>query len=363
MAVCAVSCSFDDRGLDSRLDAVKARIEALQSRIDEANGQVESLGLLTSGNVVTSVEKNSDGSYVLTYLDSKNESKTMVLAAMDQMINVPVIGVRKDENGLYYWTVTTGGETTDITVDGKPVPAAGKTPVISVDEQGFWTVDGERILNENGAPVEAKDGNSAIFKSIAMDADGNLSVTLGNGTALTIPVQNSLNLSVSSALNLTISNLGQVLKIGYSVTGSKAEGAIVAIAEAKSVTASLDKTAKEVSVSFGSTFESGHLILMATDLDKVTVLRPIFFDKAKETKILISTAEDLMNFAKGVNAQDGTENMEVYLEKDIDMSSVSNWTPYRKRNFLGHGGKRCCIQGYFLWQEPHCQGIEDGRAC
>ena len=147
MAVCAVSCSFDDSGLDSRLDAVKERIEALQSRIDEANGQVESLGLLTSGNVVTSVEKNSDGSYVLTYLDSKNESKTMVLAAMDQMINVPVIGVRKDENGLYYWTVTTGGETTDITVDGKSVPVAGKTPVISVDEQGFWTVDGERILN------------------------------------------------------------------------------------------------------------------------------------------------------------------------------------------------------------------------
>lgn len=339
MAVCAVSCSFDESGLDSRLDAVKERIEALQSRIDEANSQVESLGLLTSGNVVTSVEKNSDGSYVLTYLDSKNESKTMVIAAMDQMINVPVIGVRKDENGLYYWTVTTGGETKDITVDGKPVPAAGKTPVISVDEQGFWTVDGERILNENGVPVEAKDGNTAIFKSIATDADGNLSVTLGNGTSLTIPVQNSLNLSVSSALNLTISNLGQVLKIGYDVTGSKAESAIVAIAEAKSVTASLDKTSKEVSVSFGSTFESGHLILMATDLDKVTVLRPVFFDKAKETKILINTAEDLMNFAKGVNAQDGTESMDVYLEKDIDMSSVKDWTPIGNATFVNASNK------------------------
>ena len=357
-AVCAVSCSFDDSGLDSRLDAVKERIEALQSRIDEANGQVESLGLLTSGNVVTSVEKNSDGSYVLTYLDSKNESKTMVLAAMDQMINVPVIGVRKDENGLYYWTVTTGGETTDITVDGKPVPAAGKTPVISVDEQGFWTVDGERILNENGAPVEAKDGNSAIFKSIATDADGNLSVTLGNGTALTIPVQNSLNLSVSSALNLTISNLGQALKIGYDVTGSKADGAIVAIAEAKSVTASLDKKAKEVSVSFGSTFESGHLILMATDLDKVTVLRPIFFDKAKETKILISTAEDLMNFAKGVNAQDGTENMEVYLEKDIDMSSVSNWTPIGNGTFSGTAVSGAAFKGTFYGKNHTIKGLK-----
>ena len=358
MAVCAVSCSFDESGLDSRLDAVKERIEALQSRIDEANGQVESLGLLTSGNVVTSVEKNSDGSYVLTYLDSKNESKTMVIAAMDQMINVPVIGVRKEENGLYYWTVTTGGETTDITVDGKPVPAAGKTPVISVDAQGFWTVDGERILNENGVPVEAKDGNTAIFKSIATDADGNLSVTLGNGTSLTIPVQNSLNLSVSSALNLTISNLGQVLKIGYDVTGSKAEGAIVAIAEAKSVTASLDKTAKEVSVSFGSTFESGHLILMATDLDKVTVLRPIFFDKAKETKILINTAEDLMNFAKGVNAQDGTESMDVYLEKDIDMSSVSNWTPIGNGTFSGTAVSGAAFKGTFYGKNHTIKGLK-----
>ena len=358
MAVCAVSCSFDESGLDNRLEAVKERIEALQSRIDEANSQVESLGLLTSGNVVTSVDKNSDGSYVLTYLDSNNESKTMVIAAMDQMINVPVIGVRKDDNGLYYWTVTVGGETKDIIVDGKPVPAAGKTPVISVDEQGYWTVNGERILNENGVPVEAKDGNTAIFKSISTDADGNLSVALGNGTMLTIPVQNSLNLSVSSALNLTISNLAQTLKIGYDVTGSKAEGAIVAIAEAKSVTASLDKTAKEVSVSFGSTFESGHLILMATDLDKVTVLRPIFFDKAKETKILISTADDLMNFAKCVNAQDGTENMDVYLEKDIDMSSVSNWTPIGNGTFSGTAVSGAAFKGTFYGKNHTIKGLK-----
>lgn len=358
MAVCAVSCSFDESGLDNRLEAVKERIEALQSSIDEANSQVESLGLLTSGNVVTSVDKNSDGSYVLTYLDSNNESKTMVIAAIDQMINVPVIGVRKDDNGLYYWTVTVGGETKDIIVDGKPVPAAGKTPVISVDEQGYWTVNGERILNENGVPVEAKDGNTAIFKSIATDADGNLSVALGNGTMLTIPVQNSLNLSVSSALNLTISNLAQTLKIGYDVTGSKAEGAIVAIAEAKSVTASLDKTAKEVSVSFGSTFESGHLILMATDLDKVTVLRPIFFDKAKETKILISTADDLMNFAKCVNAQDGTENMDVYLEKDIDMSSVSNWTPIGNGTFSGTAVSGAAFKGTFYGKNHTIKGLK-----
>ena len=318
MALAFTGCGFDEDPLQNRLDDIKNRITALQSRIDEANQQVESLGLLTSGNVVTSIDKNSDGSYVLTYLDSKNEEKTMVVAATDQRLNVPVVGVRKDENGLYYWTVTVGDETKDITVDGQSVPAAGKTPVISTDEQGYWTVNGERILDSAGNPIEAADGSASIFKSVAKDAEGNLSVTLGDGTQITIPVQNSLNLSLSSSLNLTIANLGQELKIGYDVTGSKADGAIVAIAEAKSVKATLDKTAKEVSVRFGSDFTSGHLIMMATDLNKVTVLRPVFFNKAKDTKILISTADDLAAFAQGVNAQDGTENMDAYLEKDIE---------------------------------------------
>ena len=358
MAVCFAGCSFDDSGLDSRLDAVKNRIAALQSRIDEANRQVESLGLLTSGNVVTSIDMNSDGSYVLTYLDSKNEKKTMVIAAMDQMINVPVIGVRKDDNGLYYWTVTAGGETRDITVDGQPVPAAGKTPVISADAQGYWTVDGNRILDGNGNPVEANDGSSSVFRSIAKDADGNLSVTLGNGSTLTIPVQDALNLSLSTSLNLTVSNLGQTVKIGYDVTGSKADEAIVAIAEAKSVTAVLDKTAKEVSVSFGSDFESGHIIMMATDLGNVTVLRPVFFDKARETRISISTADELVKFAKGVNAQDGTENMEVYLDKDIDMSGVKEWTPVGNGTFSGTAVSGAAFKGTFYGQNHTISGLK-----
>ena len=87
-------CGFDEDPLQNRLNDIKNRIAALQSRIDEANKQVETLGLLTSGNVVTSIDKNSDGSYVLTYLDSKNEEKTVVVAAMDQLLNVPVVGVR-----------------------------------------------------------------------------------------------------------------------------------------------------------------------------------------------------------------------------------------------------------------------------
>lgn len=358
LAVAVLSgCGFDDDSLQDRLNAIKDRIAALQSRIDDTNSQIEALGLLTSGNVITSVEKNSDGSYVITYLDSKNEEKTVVVAALDQLINVPVLGVRKDESGLYWWTVTTEGQTRDLTIDGQSVPAAGKTPVISVDAQGYWTVNGERILDAAGNPIEAADGSSAIFKAIGKDNDGNLAMTLGDGSQLTVPVQNSLNLTLSSALNLTVSNLGQTLKIGYDVTGSKADGAIVAIAEAKNVKALLDKEEKAVSVSFGSSFESGHIILMATDLDKATVLRPVFFEKAKETKILISTADELARFAESVNAQDGSENMEVYLEKDIDLAGIS-WTPIGNGTFSGTAVSGAAFKGTFYGQNHTVKGLK-----
>lgn len=237
-----VCCTFDDSSIQSRLDEIKNRIAALQSRIDEANAQVESLGLLTSGNVITSIDKNADGSYVLTYLDAAGEEKTLVAAATDQLINVPVVGVRKDDNGLYYWTVTVGETTTDILVDGNPVPVAGKTPKVSVDAEGYWTVDGERILNAAGNPIEAADGSSTIFKEITKDSDGNLAITLGNGSKVTIPVQNSLNLTLSSSVNITVANLSATQTIGYEVSGSSAENAIVAIAEAKNIKASLTRS-------------------------------------------------------------------------------------------------------------------------
>ncbi len=188
-------------------------------------------------------------------------------------------------------------------------------------------------------------------------AEGNLSITLGDGSQITIPVQNSLNLSLSTSLNLTITNLGQELKIGYDVTGSKADEAIVAIAEAKSVKAKLDKTAKEVSVSFDSDFSSGHLIMMATDLDKATVLRPVFFNKAKETKILISTADELVAFAQNVNAQDGTENMDIYLEKDIDISSIKDWTPIGNGTFSGTAVSGAAFKGTFHGQNHTIKGM------
>lgn len=198
IGVLAAACTFDDSELQGQLDDIKDRIAKLQTRIESVNTQLQALNHITSGNVITAVSKDSDGKYVITYLDSKNNEKTVVIATMDQMINVPVLGVELDtQNNLYYWTVTVEGQTTYLMNEGAKVPVSGYTPKVSVDAEGYWTVNGQRILNADGRPLEANDGESCVFKSVELNDGGDLVITQGNGSVITIPVQDALNLTLS----------------------------------------------------------------------------------------------------------------------------------------------------------------------
>ncbi len=135
-------CSdYDDSQLSGRLDDIKERIAKLQDRIASLNSQLADLSELTSGNVITEMTEDSEGNYIITYKDNKNEEKSIVLATVDQMLNVPLLGIELDpQNNLYYWTVTADGKTSPLLDKaGEKVPVSGYTPEVSVDAEGFWT--------------------------------------------------------------------------------------------------------------------------------------------------------------------------------------------------------------------------------
>ena len=332
----ACACMFDDLELKEQLGDIKDRIEKLQGRIDAMNEQLAAMSYITSGNVITSVTQDSDGKYVITYLDSKNQEKTVVLATMDQMINVPVLGVELDpENNLYYWTVTVDGKTSFLMNNGEKVPVSGYTPIVSVDAEGYWTVNGERLTDANGLPIQANDGESCVFRSVEINENGDLEITQGNGSVITIPVQNVLNLTLSALINTTVVDVTKPMEITYGVTGANAEGAMVAVAEAEGLTAVIDREKKAVTVTFPAEFMSGHLIVLANDFADHTVLRPVFFTKAKSDKIEIRTADELVQFAADVNSMSGAESMKVFLMNDIDMKDVATWTPIGNGKFHG----------------------------
>lgn len=336
MAAITTGCAYDDSELQGRLDGIKDRIEKLKGRIESLNSQLESLSAITSGNVIVDLSRNSDGQWVITYKDSKDGEKTVVIAAYDQMINVPVLGVDLDtELNIYYWTVTVDGQTSFLMKDGAKVPVSGYTPTVSVDGEGYWTVDGVRILDGSGAPVEANDGESCLFKSITTDESGNLVITQGNGEVITLPVQQVLNLTLSSGTDITVMEGVTEMTFTCEATGTNADDAIVAVAEASGVKAVLDRQTGVVTVSIPEGFTSGYVIMVAYDQAEHTVIRPVFYSKAKSSVLEIRTAADLVKFASDVNAQTGVENMKVLLMNDIDMSGITDWVPVGNAVFTG----------------------------
>lgn len=356
----ACACMFDDSELNSQLDDITDRIEKLQGRIDAMNSQLTAMSHITSGNVITSVTQDSEGKYVITYLDSKNQEKTVVLATMDQMINVPQLGVELDpQNNLYYWTVTVDGETSYLMNSGEKVPVSGYAPKVSVDAEGYWTVNGERLKDANGLPIQANDGESCVFKSVELNENGDLVITQGNGSVITLPVQKVLNLTLSTLINTTVVDIAQPLEVAYEVTGANAEGAMVAVAEAEGVNAAIDREKKVITVTFPEGFASGYMIALANDFVEHTVLRPVFFEKAKSDKIEIRTADELVQFAADVNAGTGAQLMTAMLMNDIDMKDVTAWTPIGNGKFIGSvsGGN----QHVSTYEGAAFQGTFDGQ--
>ena len=351
----AMSCVDVESELQGEIDGLKERIEILQGRADALNEQLATLGHITSGNVITSVSQDSEGKYVVTYLDSKGESATVVIATMEQMVNVPLLGVEQDgQNHLYYWTVTVDGETSYLMNDGEKVPVSGYTPEISVDADGYWTIGGQRVNDASGNPIQANDGESCVFRNVEVNADGDLEITQGDGSVITLPVQQALNLTLSAPVNTTVAFTSTSLDIEYDVTGTNAGDAMVAVAEAEGVEASIDRAVKTISVTFPEGFTQGYIIAVANDLGEHTVIRPVFFEKATSDRIEIYTAEDLVEFADNVNAGGGAENMDAILMNDIDMKDVSSWTPIGNGKFNG-------TTSTSTYEGPAFKGTFDGQ--
>lgn len=166
------SCSYDDSALWDKVNDLDGRVQTLETTVKGMNTSITSLkGIveaLDGGKVITKTESTADG-YVLTLSDGS----TLTLKNGKDGKDAPVIGVKADTDGVYYWTITTDGKTEFLKdAEGGKLKVSGTTPVMGVDSEGYWTVDTgngvQRILSD-GKPVKAQgqDGDSFI-KSVTI---------------------------------------------------------------------------------------------------------------------------------------------------------------------------------------------------
>ena len=196
------SC-YDDSAIWSELEKHEARILELEIKCEQMNANINSLHTIVTAlqnndyltEVVKIMENNEEVGYKFTF--SKSGVITIYHGKDSGNGTPPVIGVRKDTDGCYYWTLngewllddssnkipTTGKDGSD-GEDGKG-GNDGVTPKLKI-ENDYWYVS-----YDNGTTWEklykavGEDGD-AFFQSVETD-ENELRMILSDGTVITIP--------------------------------------------------------------------------------------------------------------------------------------------------------------------------------
>lgn len=206
-------CAYDDDDLWNKVNEIDDRLTTLEETVRLLNKDIEAMDVIVSaleeGCTITDVTETADG-YAITF--DNGEAITIKhgtngaegAAGADGL----TLGVDLYTDGHYYWTQTTGGETTWFPTGENKLRVtgdAGATPELGVDEDGYWTVTVNdvttRVKDAGGDPVRAAgaDGDS-FFESVVESADGTgVTITLKDGSVFEIPKKHALRFVIEGA--------------------------------------------------------------------------------------------------------------------------------------------------------------------
>ena len=277
----AAACSdgYDDTRIKKDLDDVGQILDELEQAVDGLRTQMDALTQLINSSFVSLISTDAEGNYVITYIDRGGESRTLTLATQKEVVTLPIVGIAKDEDGVWYWRQTSdNGETYEwILVDGEKVPAGGEKPEVGIDAEGFWTVNGKPITDAKGNKVLADDVSNILFKEAYVDEKtGEAVFILADGTELRLQMFEALSVSFDSPTYTAVPDYASKVKIRYTVGGSQAEGALVDIFTAYNVDAEIDESISTITVSLKEGAQEGNILVMA-HAGGNTILKPLFF--------------------------------------------------------------------------------------
>ena len=275
------SDKYDDSALRNDLNDLENRVAKLEELCKQMNTNISSLQkiveALQDNLSISKVEQISDG-YIIHFSDGS----TATIKNGKDSEDAPIIGVKKDTDGIYYWTLdgewltdekgnkvkaqgTDGkdgvdGEDGNDGVDGEDGVDGtngkdgkdGITPqlkiengrwMLSMDDGKTWTDIGQATGadgkdGEDGADgtdgedgVDGKDGTNGIFKSVTEDND-NVYFTLEDDSVITIPKSDNSKFAIAfDTTDIAILNGGESKTISYTITDATENTVVKAIAQ------------------------------------------------------------------------------------------------------------------------------------
>ena len=224
--VALTSCKYDDDDLWNSVHGLENRVAKLEELCKQMNTNISSLQ-----TIVTALQNNvyvtgttplmKDGKeigYTITF--SKGNPITIYHGKDGQDGEdgtTPTIGVKKDTDGVYYWTLN--GEF--IVVDGGKIQAEGKdgtngtTPQFKI-ENDYWFVsydNGANWTQLGKATGEDGVGSDSMFSDVDYETSTDYVIfTLSNGTQIKLPTWSAFE-ALQRLCNETNTNLSALQTI------------------------------------------------------------------------------------------------------------------------------------------------------
>ena len=175
---------------EKQLDELESKVVAIETQISVLNQNVAALKYLTEGAVITEVNEVAGG-YELTLSDGRKLSLHHGANG-----NTPTISI--NENG--YWVINGVEQTAN--ANGHD----GVTPKFSVDKDGYWIVSyddwatSERVKDSQGNPVKANENTvvagDTYFAYVEV-SDNLFVITLKDGTVVEVPIVKGFKFVIS----------------------------------------------------------------------------------------------------------------------------------------------------------------------
>lgn len=213
----------DDRDeIRDDINALSARLDALQVEFDKLNSNINTFYNLSNGKTYfTSYTQNENGDYTLQLSDGTSWT---VYGGMPEG-ELPVVTINDEGK----WVFSYNGEVIELKDEaGNPATAnpvdgkSGSTPKMSVDEEGYWCYQiGDGAVQRVPGPynvaevdkinpsifeeVKVKEGNNNVLQFKPYGSDSYVEVALLGGLNMTFSAgPYTLSTSSSSSLTLTV---------------------------------------------------------------------------------------------------------------------------------------------------------------
>ena len=214
MALALTACSYDDSELWDKVNDLDNRVKTLEGLCREMNTNIESLETilesLNENEHVSNIAPITEDGEVVGYTITFTSGESVTIYNNEAGGSTPSLGVAKDEDGLYYWTLDGEWLLDNAGNKVKAEGADGLTPRLKV-EDGYWYVsydNGATWVEAGAATTEGSGDNN--FK-VTYD-DEYVYITLADGTVLVLP-----RTKVETPEEPVTGNGGNAIDLGLSV--------------------------------------------------------------------------------------------------------------------------------------------------